>query len=551
VDIQKIIKFYRDCYQYEYNTERVANFYAKGISHLYYPESFKIVSQDDYELPVSSTWGQDVYSELELSSSEKKLICGTFFVKGKAVILGKTQKIFTPIYLHDVMLNKTDDVFFIHVDADSVVVNPIAINYLNSIEATSAHKYDDLAEALLGSNQPFSFDGLVKLTKFLKDKYPEVNTSLIERRIQSEDRLSDLEKVYSSRKSGYENLVFPDLLIGLVDKPKKSKGVINELTELSTRNISKNSTLSQVFGKASNGRVKNTKKNTVGPVVPVSLSNRQEKILDSARKSKITIVVGPPGTGKSFSIAALAVQAAHEGKKVLIASKSEQACQVINNKIKKDIGINGITLDASKPRFRISVAAKLRNIANGIGVRELTFDAFKRLKNEVIILKSSINRAIDEISDRGLVEVRWGKKLADNRNGLIAGLQREWIKYRHNSKKPIWKTKYLLHKTEEQLRKKERKFIRAVYQNRLFKLLGNHRQEFLKLEEAFLEEKGNLIKEIFSSVDYEIILKALPIWICKSSDIANILPLDEELFDLTMFNFGDQTRSSGFTVVWS
>ena len=91
-----------------------------------------------------------------------------------------------------------------------------------------------------------------------------------------------------------------------------------------------------------------------------------------------------------------------------------------------------------------------------------------------------------------------------------------------------------------QLKKKEKRFIKAAYQNQLFKLLRDNRVELLKLEEAFLERRGNVIKKIFSSVNYEVVLKAFPIWICQSSNIANILPLEKELFDLVIIDEASQ-----------
>ena len=411
LNINNIIKFYRDAYQFEYNTEKLFNFFSKKISHRYFPKTFEVLKQKNYHLPVSTDWGEKIYSELELGSSEKKIVCGTFFIKGKAEVLGKPQKIFAPLYLFDVKLEQVNEVFVITIEHDSLSLNPIAANYLNSLNQKVNHHYDDLTDVLLQYDNPFSFDGLVFLNDYLKTQFKDLDSSLIDKRIEHEERISDLEAIYKSREQNYENTIFPDLAIGLMDKPKKSKGIINELTELCAIKHWQNSILHSVFGRASDGEMKkNHKGQYLGPVVPVSLSKNQEKILASAFNSKLTIVIGPPGTGKSFTVAALAVQAAHEGKKVLIASKSEQACQVINNKIRKDIGINGIALDASRPRYKISVAAKLKNIANGIGVKELSVERFKKLQNDVQTLRANINKSIKSAFRSNNYRNKMGKK---------------------------------------------------------------------------------------------------------------------------------------------
>ena len=130
-DLTALLNFYRDAYQYEYSTERVADFFAKNVSNLYYPESFELLIQDDYQLPVASDWGRKVTAELELNSSEKKLVAGTFFIKGKAEVLGKTQRIFAPLFLHDVNLDRDVELYSIQLDAASLNLNRAAFNFLN------------------------------------------------------------------------------------------------------------------------------------------------------------------------------------------------------------------------------------------------------------------------------------------------------------------------------------------------------------------------------------------------------------------------------------
>jgi len=53
----------------------------------------------------------------------------------------------------------------------------------------------------------------------------------------------------------------------------------------------------------------------------------------------LTLAIGPPGTGKSFTIAALAVELMSQGKSVLIASKNNQAGNVVADKIEKVLPI--------------------------------------------------------------------------------------------------------------------------------------------------------------------------------------------------------------------
>lgn len=551
-NLQNIIKFYRDCYQREYSTEKVLNFYSSSVSDLYYPDTFKILSKNEYALPVDTEWGKKILLSLELNSSEKKLICGSFFLKGKIELLGKSHQIFTPLFLNEILLKYSNEVYFLEVDHHSMSLNPVAINYLNSFSEDFTLSNDGLYSDIFKIKDVFTFGGLVKLQELLKERFPTLNLDLIEDRIKSDDRISNLTNIYRSKKSEYRNTLFPDILVGMIEKPKKSKDVINELAELSERRHSKLSILAQIFNiNDSLFRKKNKATYSREIVVPVSLSQNQEKILSSSNKSNVSLVVGPPGTGKSFSIAALAIQAFYEGKKVLIASKNQQACQVIFNKIENDIGIKGISINASKARYKISVSSKLKNIANGIGVKPVNIDNLKKIGNEVIILKNTINRIIKEITLREGEEIKWGKKLASSKEGIFHAIQKKWIEYRHSYNEPIWELKYSLHTLDKKLKKKERQLLKLSYQNNLNKLLEFSRSELLQYEKAFKESRGNLIKEIFSSVDFNVVLRVLPIWICKSVDIANIAPLKEELFDLLIIDEASQCDiSSSIPIIY-
>ena len=417
-NMQGIIQFYRDCYQREYSTEKVLNFYAAAVSDLYYPSTFKLLSQADYALPVDSGWGADVSASLELNSSEKKLVCGSFFLKGKIELLGKSRQLFTPLFLHDVLLEYTNEVYFIRVDPYSLSLNPMAISYLETLgEGATTDKRLSLAE-LLQIDQLFSFSGLVQLQEVLQSRLPQLDVSLLERRLTTDERVSDLQRIHQSRKTTFENILFPDLLVGMVDKPIKSKDVINELDLLSMRKHPSPGVLGQLFeGTSAQPEAVKSKGGDKNLVVPISLSESQERILAASNRAKLSMVIGPPGTGKSFSIAALAIQACYEGKKVLIASKNQQACQVIYDKIEQDIGVKELSINASKPRYKISVAAKLRNIISGAGVKRVDLDFLRKVRNEVQLLSGEINRLADEIAQRERVEMEWGEKLASEESG--------------------------------------------------------------------------------------------------------------------------------------
>ena len=529
--IQNVIKFYRDCYQFEHNTETVTNFFSKSLSHLYFPKTFEFLGTSRFAMPMGSDWGKDIDLELALSSSEKKLICGTFFVKGKIEILGKKHTLFTPFFLHDVKFEKQKDIYFLELEHDSIQLNPIAVQYLNALSIEKKYQYDDLSDMIIKDKNIFDFEKISFLIDFLEKEYPLLDSYYLKKRIHSHSPILDLTEIYRSRKSEYENTLLPDIIIGLVEKSKNSRGIINELNTLSTKQHNNEGLLAEFL--LNNFRKKSshaTKKKEL--FVPVSLSNQQEKMIHSASNAKMTLVVGPPGTGKSFSIAALAIQAMHDGKRVLIASKNVQACQVVYNKINQEIGVRNVAINASKARYRITIAAKLKNIANGIGIIKTSPQIMTIKENEVINLKRHISSIIKKIVKAEKNEINWGKRLIEKNPGVITKLRNKWLEYQSTSRELIWELNKQFHKIDSLLKEKERKLIQLKHKNKLHKLLAKSRADLLKYMTAFQTNRGNAVKEIFDNVNFKVVLEALPIWICKSSEISNILPLDEGLFDL-------------------
>ncbi|MCB1076333.1 MAG: hypothetical protein KDM64_00780 [Verrucomicrobiae bacterium] len=63
------------------------------------------------------------------------------------------------------------------------------------------------------------------------------------------------------------------------------------------------------------------------------------------------MAIGPRGTGKSFTIAALAIETLSRGGSVLIASKMDHAVDVVGNKIEDTIGLEGVVTRGGRSEY--------------------------------------------------------------------------------------------------------------------------------------------------------------------------------------------------------
>jgi hypothetical protein len=68
------------------------------------------------------------------------------------------------------------------------------------------------------------------------------------------------------------------------------------------------------------------------------LSHSQERAVEHARRARITVVGGPPGAGKTHTLAALALDAVAAGRSVLLASRTRNAADVLGAALRRASG---------------------------------------------------------------------------------------------------------------------------------------------------------------------------------------------------------------------
>ena len=90
---------------------------------------------------------------------------------------------------------------------------------------------------------------------------------------------------------------------------------------------------------------------------PLPLNRSQREALHRLRTELITVVSGPPGTGKSHLVAATAIDQVAQGRSVLIATQSEHAATVIADLLERHPGPRFVQFGSRSDRE--SVAAEL------------------------------------------------------------------------------------------------------------------------------------------------------------------------------------------------
>jgi len=197
-------------------------------------------------------------------------------------------------------------------------------------------------------------------------------------------------------------------------KSTASRGILTELESM-VQNNNFSQPIHSVFGL----------KNKTEPLkikgefmVPITLSESQQAVFHSVFKNELTLVVGPPGTGKSFTIAALAVEMLTRGMSVLIASKNDQAVNVIANKIERDFGLAQVVVNAANKDYKKALQARLKDLLSGM-IPASNPLKIKKLQEKLGKISQDI-KDLEEVAElRSQIEREEGRTLYDDQRGLL------------------------------------------------------------------------------------------------------------------------------------
>ncbi|MFB9147096.1 AAA domain-containing protein [Halomonas alkalicola] len=106
------------------------------------------------------------------------------------------------------------------------------------------------------------------------------------------------------------------------------------------------------------------------PLIEVlPLNTEQRQAIQQALTNKLTIVTGPPGTGKSQVVTNLLINAAWQGKRVLFASKNNKAVDVVETRV-NSLGPRPILLRVGSQQYQTRLAEYLLSMLSTTATAE-------------------------------------------------------------------------------------------------------------------------------------------------------------------------------------
>ncbi|MEI7621360.1 MAG: AAA domain-containing protein [Candidatus Moraniibacteriota bacterium] len=230
-----------------------------------------------------------------------------------------------PLYFIEADMRLSNTEISISFPRNLLLLNVPAINYFkfnrvlttpraSSVEQASAHlgAIEVFLQSQYGMNQQFILEPQFKEVIHDGENFPAISGRIGFQVVANEDKkLLDYSEIMTNIDTGGHSQ-FGSFIDGYISGtvPNYSDDVICKFNENYPSNSAKRY--------MSDG--------------PIPLNNSQKRILLALEnsKNKIIVVDGPPGTGKSHTIAALAYKANEDGKTVVVTSHKKEALDVID-----------------------------------------------------------------------------------------------------------------------------------------------------------------------------------------------------------------------------
>jgi len=536
-EIKSIIKYLSKCYEADSRSNQLLSIFTTSIAYLKFVTDFDLFEGELDHYHVSSEYAKDLSTTLQLFVKEKEYKAFLITIKSKKNILGKVKYIYTPLFLYDAKPVTIDEYDFIEIDRDSLGVNPVAINIINNSPDLQAQEVIDLLKEL-SVDGVFNMGSIVRLEKLFSDQFDIVDCSGLKKYPEA---ASEAQTKRVRIKDAYSSVLILNAGFFMKTRTKGTQGVLTELSDLVEKESYNKAIESYLLGGAAIEVVKEEKKEIS---VPALLSVAQQKALNNLSVYNEIMIVGPPGTGKSYTISALAINEMYQGKSVLIVSSNPQAVAVIDEKLKKEFGIVYVTTRiGNSKKFKSLLVKRLGSWLSGRGMRrsEDMTGAIDVEKGNKIILESRITRIENELSEIEELEVMLGKYIIEGKLGLLKRFKKYRIKksvLKLNNHADLY-SYYLRNKSK--LLESQKLLINLVFKKRLKDAIDADRKSFQDFRTGLKSKFSGEKLKIFENIDFENLTKVFPIWLAPINEVHNVLPLKKDIFDVVIFDEASQT----------
>ncbi len=192
-------------------------------------------------------------------------------------------------------------------------------------------------------------DDLVQKLNKIRPEWPW-KESIIPDELQTTPELRNLQ----------EEGIYNRAVLIISERSPFTQGLETELKSLSE--IQPDTYENTALGQWISGNIHKKEKEESVPLLEVlPLNSEQRQAIQNSLENSLTIITGPPGTGKSQVVTNLLINAAWQGKKVLFASKNNKAVDVVEIRV-NNLGNRPILLRMGSGQYHAKLAEYLMGL---------------------------------------------------------------------------------------------------------------------------------------------------------------------------------------------
>ncbi len=546
----RIIRLLHDCHQADSRERAVVDVFADSVHNL------NILSGKDEildgtigRLAVDPAWGEEITKTVALYKRERSLVYTVFFITGDRLKLaGRERKMCAPLIYYPVRMETemvaSEPMVFAVPDLSETRFNIPVLEAL----IQQQHASTDLLSGLLDDfpDLPFDAERIFDLAKSLEDLLPGLDVSELYSfpKLMDEAEVRRRYKLGKSAESSHLQCL-PGAAFALIDNPPETRGVLYELATLSTVAEKDEALLSGSLSAILGRPAEPDKSVSSEHQVPALLSKPQQSALDSAYASSLTLLVGPPGTGKSFTSAAVALDHLARGQSVLFASKTQQSLDVIAEKLQAMLGTDAFVVRGGKHEYLKKLKGFIQDFLRGwIPLPDVDEDFLTDAARQ----RESLDKKISGLSQRIAVldeaERSLGLLTSEAKTGFFSGLVRPFrrmlLRRKVFSGPPQWELMSEYQKLLQDRIALISDMVKMNMRKRMERVLKEHRRDLKHFLQALRARRSSRQERFFSEIDLHVLLQTFPVWMTTMTGAHLMLPMEREMFDLVIMDEATQ-----------
>ena len=523
---KNVLSYYRDCYK-----EDSADLNLWNLNKLKKEDRFVLEGRDDLgsgflpRAPLPSDFAEPMMKRVEMYQRERILLYARFLFVGNIEVRGEQKQVVSPILFNEAIIEKDrDDYYFFLNDIQPDINESLTQLLIPEVDGqTSIDKNADIQSA-------YFWTSLLKDSSLALDVFELLNYP----------SLADFSQIKKALKSKIPSLLPVSMLV-FVERSRSSRGVLHELEEIIESKIA-SPPMHNLFSNVEHAPATRELKYDY---LPGLLSAPQKKVLSIAANINLGCVSGPPGTGKSYTIAAIAAEHMARGESVLIVANNNPALDVIADKLDENFGLSDISIRAGQKEFLKKLKDYIADLLAGYLADEQASPEF--IESELNKLNSSLNELelrFSQFCQRAIIR---GNRLHKLEQKNIEWLKNLYIRVARKGIKKLSKQWHSLEQINQQQIKRERlaaNYLSALKNKNLKSLVNTQRKSLSAFNQAIRSRSSKRQFELFDNIEYEALLSAFPVWLVSLNSVYRVLPLKAEMFDLVIIDEATQCNIS-------